>query len=130
VPNAASPTMQLLLQQSVSCVQSLPDPRSGHVVPPELLGPPLLELVLLDPPHADEHWLEMQSLKVLKRSTPFGYCVAHASQLALVVQLFWQFKYPLQSESLRQSSPAWQHGPARHEPHAAGAPSLAAADAT
>ena len=118
------------LQHSPSIVQGSPDTSSWHVVPPELPEPPLLELLVLEPSHVDEHWLDMHCAKVLKRSTPSGYCVAHCEQLALVVQSFWQFKYPLQSELFRQASPAWQHEPARHAPHPAGAPSLAAADAT
>jgi hypothetical protein len=118
------------LQHSPSTVQGSPVTSSGHVVPPELPEPPLLELLLLEPSHGDEHWLEMHWAKVLNKSTPFGYCVPHCEQLALVVQLFWQFKYPLQSGSSRQASPAWQHAPARHAPHPAGAPSLLAADAT
>jgi len=124
---------QMPLQQSVSAVQNSPDTSSGHVVPPELPElpePPLLELLLLEPSHGDEHSPEMHWVKVSNRLTPSGYCVAHAAQLALVLQLFWQFKYPLQSESLRHASPSWQHDPARHAPHPAGAPSLVAADAT
>jgi hypothetical protein len=43
------------LQHSASAVQGSPDTSSWHVVPPELPEPPLLELLLFDPPHSEPH---------------------------------------------------------------------------